>query len=72
MDLVIFTGSLSEDELRHERAAQYERLTRTGELDGMVVQPPAEDARRRSLMYGAAGLTIGLGLVVLILYAVVR
>ncbi len=41
MDMVMFTGSVSREELRHERAAQYERLTHTAALDRLVVEPPA-------------------------------
>jgi cytochrome b subunit of formate dehydrogenase len=72
MDLVIFTGSVAEDELRHERAAQYDRLVQNGQLDRLVVAAPTPELRQRSFVYGAIGLAIGLSLVVLILYAVVR
>src|SRR5438034_6608885 len=61
MDLVIFTGSLAEEELRHERAAQYERLSRTGALERLVTTAPLPDATRRARAVGAAGLTLGLG-----------
>jgi hypothetical protein len=71
MDLVIFTGSVSDDELRHERAAQYERLKRSGELERLVVQPPPTDVVRRAYVYGTIGLMLGVGLFVLIAYAVI-
>lgn len=70
MDLVIFTGSMSSDELREERAGEHARLTATGEIDQLVVPAPTVEERRRGRLIGSAGLSIGLALVVLILYAV--
>jgi cytochrome b subunit of formate dehydrogenase len=72
MDLVIFTGQMSDEEMRHERAAQYARLAAAGALDRLSVDeaPPAVVSRGRWI--GAIGLTAGLALVVLILYAVWR
>jgi cytochrome b subunit of formate dehydrogenase len=72
MDLVIFTGSQTDDELRSERAAQYDRLRSTGALDRLVTAAPAADAVRRARIVGAAGVTLGLGLFALIVYAVLR
>jgi cytochrome b subunit of formate dehydrogenase len=71
MDLVIFTGTVSEAELRHERAGQYERLLRSGELERLTVPAPTEQARFKALMVGSIGLILGLALFVLILFAVV-
>jgi cytochrome b subunit of formate dehydrogenase len=70
MDLVIFTGSVTEDELRHERAGQYERLARSGELGALAVPAPTAAERRRGYLVGTAGLFLGLLLFVLILQAV--
>jgi len=72
MDLVIFTGSVPADELRHERAAEYERLLRTGALAQLAVAPPSPTLRRRGSIVGASGLTLGIALVILIVYAVLR
>jgi cytochrome b subunit of formate dehydrogenase len=72
MDLVIFTGAVREDELRHERADQYERLLATGALRHLAVDSPPPAVVRRSYIIGAVGLTAGLGLFALILYAVLR
>jgi cytochrome b subunit of formate dehydrogenase len=71
MDLVIFTGTVTADELRHERAGQYERLVRSGDLQALAVPAPPESARRRGLVVGSAGLFLGLALFVLILVAVI-
>jgi cytochrome b subunit of formate dehydrogenase len=72
MDLVIFTGSVREEELQHERADQYDRLRRTGELERRRVEAPDAAAVRRGYVSGAVGLSAGLGLFMLILYAVLR
>jgi len=72
MDLVIFTGSVDARELRHERTAQYERLRQTGELERIAVEPPDAAAIRRAYVTGTFGLTAGVGLFMLILYAVLR
>jgi cytochrome b subunit of formate dehydrogenase len=72
MDMVIFTGSVSESELRHERPAEYERLVRTGELDRLTVLPPRRSTWTFGRLIGTTAVTIGLGLVVMIIYALVR
>ena len=72
MDLVIFTGTLTETELRHERAAQYERLVQAGELHTMVAPAPTPTVIRRGAMVGTVGVSLGVGLCALILYAVLR
>ena len=70
MDLVIFTGSVTEEELRHERAGQYERLASTGQLGALTVPVPSDAERRRGYVVGTIGLVLGLILFVLILQAV--
>ena len=40
MDLVIFTGKVSENELREERPEEYERLLMEGGLDSIQADPP--------------------------------
>jgi cytochrome b subunit of formate dehydrogenase len=72
MDLVWFTGSVTDHELREERAAQYDRLVRAGDLDRLAVPPPTGSLVRRGYVLGTAGLTLGVGLILLILYAVLR
>ena len=72
MDLVIFTGSVSDEELREERAGEHARLVGTGTLAELSVPPPSAARTRRGRLIGTAGLSIGLALVALILYAVLR
>jgi cytochrome b subunit of formate dehydrogenase len=72
MDLVIFTGRMTREEMRHERAAEYERLERAGTLDTLSVSAPSPAMVTRGRIVGGVGLVLGLGLFTLILYAVVR
>jgi hypothetical protein len=72
MDLVIFTGAVSEQELKHERAGQYARLVETGDLARMTVPAPAAATERRGRIVGTIGLALGVGLFGLILLAVLR
>jgi cytochrome b subunit of formate dehydrogenase len=69
MDMVIFTGSVSEQELQHERPAEYERLRRTGELDRLTVPPPTRSTWRLGRIIGTTAVTLGLMLVALIVFA---
>lgn len=72
MDLVIFTGTVSEAELRHERRGEFDRLMAAGGVEPLMVAPPASDTIRRGRLIGTAGLSIGIALIVLIIYAVLR
>ena len=72
MDLVIFTGAVRVEELREERAGEYARLVETGTLAELTVPPPSAALSHRGRLIGTAALTIGLSLVALILYAVLR
>jgi cytochrome b subunit of formate dehydrogenase len=72
MDLVIFTGAVSVDELRHERAGEFERLRTDGGLEREAVASPAPVAVRRAYVVGTLGMAAGLVLIGLIVYAVVR
>jgi cytochrome b subunit of formate dehydrogenase len=72
MDLVIFTGSVAADELRHERAAEFERLRVSGSIETLCVAAPRATARRRGYVIGTIGLTLGIALVALIIYAVMQ
>src|SRR5207247_7178301 len=69
MDLVIFTGSVSRAELRHERARQYERLAAAGGFEHLAVPPPSSSELARGRLIGASGLFLAVALFVLILCA---
>ena len=71
MDMVIFTGRVSESELAHERPGEYERLRRTGALDRLTVSAPERSVWRLGRVIGTTAVTIGLMLVALIIFAVI-
>jgi len=68
-DTVIFTGRLSEEEMRHERPMQYERLEREGKLDELVVAPKPAWRHRAATCVGVLLLVIGITLITLIIWA---
>ena len=70
MDTVVFTGSVTEEELKHERPAAYERWAREGTLDRLVVDAPRPRFVRRGRIVGTIAIVLGLTMFVLIIYAV--
>jgi cytochrome b subunit of formate dehydrogenase len=69
MDPVIFTGTVSEHELREERPAEYERLAREGRLAEFESGPPSARARLVGRLIGTVAVTLGLLMVALIVRA---
>lgn len=69
VDNVMFTGRLPEDEFKHERQAEYERLKANGQLDALRVAPPPGWYRWFALAMGILAMAIGTTLVVLIVLA---
>jgi cytochrome b subunit of formate dehydrogenase len=73
MDMVIFTGSVSGHELEEERAAEHARLTARGAPDSSAITgAPAAAVLRRGYIVGTIGLTLGISLCALIVYAILR
>lgn len=70
MDTVVFTGRISEAEMRHERAAEFERLEREGRLAAMEAPAPTMESRAFGWWVGGAALTLGVVAIVLIVYSV--
>jgi cytochrome b subunit of formate dehydrogenase len=71
MDTVIFTGRISEEELKDERAVQYERLQREGALAGKEAPAPTLESRAFGWFVGGATMALGIVAIVLIVYSVV-
>jgi hypothetical protein len=71
MDPVIFTGRMTLEEFKEDRPREYEQLVREGRLEEHMVDPLPESFVKGLKTFGFAALTIGLGLVVLIIWAVV-
>ncbi|MHC4413751.1 MAG: hypothetical protein ACYS0G_00550 [Planctomycetota bacterium] len=69
VDDVIFTGQLSEEEFKHERADEYARLVATGHLDSLRVPAAPPWHRRMAVVVGIVAMTVGFTLVALIILA---
>jgi len=69
MDLVIFSGRVSEEELRDERPLEYERLLRQGRLEALETDPPPLWLRNYSHLIGFVIITLGITLLVLVTIA---
>jgi cytochrome b subunit of formate dehydrogenase len=71
MDTVVFTGRISEHELKTERAVEYRRLSATGALDAKEAPAPTMESRAFGWVVGGTALALGIVVVLLILYSVV-
>jgi cytochrome b subunit of formate dehydrogenase len=72
MDVVIFTGRISEHELKGERGVEYARLAREGRLAEKETTPPAEEARWFGWVVGGTALALGIVAIFLIVYSVFK
>ncbi len=72
LDRVIFTGAITLDELKHERPREYEMLVREGRLDDVIVDKPPRWLVLFAYLFGFTALTIGMGLVYLIMYTIIQ
>jgi cytochrome b subunit of formate dehydrogenase len=72
MDPVIFTGRISEEEMRLERPEEYERLRAEGRLETLRADPPPLWMRNFSRVVGFTALAIGIILIWLIVATALR
>lgn len=72
LDRVIFTGSVTLDEFKHERPREYEMLVKEGRLEDIIVEKPRRWLVIFAYLFGFAALTIGMGLVFLIMYTIIQ
>ena len=72
MDTVIFSGRVSKSELLHERRTWYDRLAKTGSLDGTRVRDEWERWKGIARAFGYAFFGTGVILLILIIYAMVK
>ena len=63
LDTVMFSGRITEAELRHERARQYERLSRRGRLHELEVRDDWNNWKYVFNTFGMVALALGLLLV---------
>lgn len=69
MDMVVFTGVESEEEFKHKRPLEYERLARDGKLEARLGEAPQTWLLNFSRVVGTIAIAIGLTLLVLTLTA---
>jgi cytochrome b subunit of formate dehydrogenase len=71
MDTVIFTGTVPLEEYAKDRPAEYAELVQKGELESLLEPGPDPRQLRAWRIFGWVALGLGLGLVVLIIYAAI-
>jgi cytochrome b subunit of formate dehydrogenase len=71
MDPVIFTGRITEEELHEERSDEYDRLRRERRLGDLGVAPARNWVPILGRTIGTVAVSLGLILVVLIVYALI-
>ena len=69
MDIVIFTGRMSLEEFKEDKPAEYEALVRSGELEKHLVEPYQPIVIRAVRVFGWTALSVGLAIVLWIIYA---
>ena len=69
MDPVIFTGSVTLEELKYDRPREYSQVIQSREIKDRMVAAPPRWLRRAGRIFGFVALTIGLLTVMLIIYA---
>lgn len=65
-DVVMFTGTQSLEEFRHDHPAQFQRLLDSGELKNLLVDRPSRPFHVGSVVLGLALISVGLLLLVLV------
>ena len=69
MDIVIFTGRMSVEELRDDKPAEYDALVKSGRLDEHLVEPYPPIVIRAMKIFGWCALALGFSIVIWIIYA---
>jgi thiosulfate reductase cytochrome b subunit len=71
MDIVIFTGRMSVDELRHDKPQEYEALVKSNTLRNHLAPAYPPVVLRAVRAFGWTALIVGFGIVLWIIYAMV-
>jgi cytochrome b subunit of formate dehydrogenase len=71
MDIVIFSGRMSLEELKQDKPKEWDELVRSGQLEQHLVDPYPPIMIRAIKVFGWAALTLGFGMVIWIIYAMV-
>lgn len=65
IDLAMWSGQMSEAEMKEERPAEYERLVASSELDARIVPPMTIKRRIAGIVLGMAAFLFGMVLIIL-------
>ena len=71
MDIVIFTGRTDVEEFKEDKPAEYDALVASGDLEKNLAEPYPPIVTRTVRFFGWTALTVGFGIVVWIVYAMV-
>jgi cytochrome b subunit of formate dehydrogenase len=66
LDIVMFTGTFTLEEFKHEHAVEYQRLVDSGELEKHLVDPPSAGKMAASRVLGFTLIVFGLTLLTLV------
>ncbi|HYD62697.1 MAG TPA: cytochrome C [Noviherbaspirillum sp.] len=66
LDTVMFTGTFTLEEFRHEHRLEYDRLVRSGELKKYLVELPSKPMMLRSKILGFVLIACGLSLLAMV------
>jgi cytochrome b subunit of formate dehydrogenase len=69
MDMVIFTGVESEEEFKHKRSLEYQRMAAEGKLESRLAEKPQKWFVNFSRIVGFVAISVGLILLILTLTA---
>jgi cytochrome b subunit of formate dehydrogenase len=72
MDMVIFNGRQSEEELKHRHPEEYKRLLETGELEKLRVEAPPRWLQNFGRAFGTTAILIGFVFLSLMIVAFVK
>ena len=72
MDMVIFNGRQSEEELKHRHPEEYKRLLESGELEKLRVEAPPRWLQNFGRTFGATAIAIGFVFLTLMIVAFVK
>ena len=72
MDMVIFTGRQSEEELKERHPEEYQRLVEKGELEKIRVEAPPRWLNNFGRLFGSAAVLVGLVMIAMTIVAFVK
>lgn len=72
LDHVIFTGRISEEEFKHERPLEYQRMRDAGRLETLETTPPTPTSLMWARIVGFIAYGAGLIMILFIIYSAVK